>query len=56
MTCELTALTFGTPDSQRLARFWGRLLGQVVTTDRGAPALAPHPEVGCACSSLAAPF
>src|SRR5690606_28112488 len=31
---ELTALTFGTPDPQRLARFWGGLLGQVVTTER----------------------
>lgn len=46
VTCELTALTFGTPDPQGLARFWGGLLGQAVTTDRGAPALTPHPEVG----------
>ncbi len=46
MTCELTALTFGTPSPQRLARFWGGLLGQLVTTERDAPALTPHPEVG----------
>lgn len=46
MTSELTALTFGTPDPRRLARFWGGLLGQSVTTERGAPALTPHPEVG----------
>lgn len=43
---ELSALTFGTPDPQRLARFWGGLLGQDVTTDRGAPSLTPHPDVG----------
>lgn len=46
MTCALTALTFGTPDPERLARFWSGLLGQDIRTDRGAPALAPHPEVG----------
>lgn len=46
VSCELVALTFGTPDPRSLSRFWGGLLGQALTSERGAPALVPHPEVG----------
>ena len=46
MVCELVALTFASPDPQRLARFWGGLLDGEITTSRAAPALAAPPEVG----------
>lgn len=46
MVCKLVALTFGSPDPERLARFWGGLLGQGVTIERGAPSLTALPEVG----------
>ena len=46
MVCKLIALTFRSPDPERLARFWGGLLGQNVTIERGAPALSALPEVG----------
>lgn len=46
MVCTLVALTFGSPDPERLARFWGGLLGQDVTTERRAPSLTALPEVG----------
>ena len=46
MACELSALTFASSDPERLARFWGGLLGQEVTTARDAPSLAALPEVG----------
>ncbi|NYD41914.1 catechol 2,3-dioxygenase-like lactoylglutathione lyase family enzyme [Nocardioides panaciterrulae] len=42
----MIALTFSSPDPERLAGFWGGLLGQDVTIDRGAPSLAAPPEVG----------
>lgn len=46
MACELVALTFTSPDPERVVRFWGALLGQDITTERGAPAVAPMPELG----------
>jgi catechol 2,3-dioxygenase-like lactoylglutathione lyase family enzyme len=46
MACDLVALTFGSPDPERLVRFWGGLLGQDVTVQRGAPSLTALPEVG----------
>ena len=46
MVCDLHSLTFSSPDPERLAEFWGGLLGQDVTTDRGAPSLAALPDVG----------
>ncbi|MFY0407443.1 VOC family protein [Solicola sp. PLA-1-18] len=46
MVCELTALTVTSPDPDRLAGFWGGLLGQDVTIQRGAPSLAAPPDVG----------
>jgi len=46
LVCELVALIFGSPDPERLARFWGGLLGQGVTIERGAPSLTALPEVG----------
>lgn len=46
MVSKLVALTFGSPDPERLARFWGGLLGQGVTIERGASSLAALPEVG----------
>jgi hypothetical protein len=46
MVCELTALTFSSSDPERLAGFWGGLLGQSVTIERGAPSLTALPEVG----------
>lgn len=46
MVCELISLVFASPDPERLAEFWGGLLGQDLTIDRGAPALAALPEVG----------
>ncbi len=45
MACELVALTFGSPDPERLARFWGGLLGQGGTIERDAPSLTALPEV-----------
>ncbi len=46
MVCELIALVFSSPDPERLAGFWGGLLGQEVTIDRGAPSLSMMTEVG----------
>src|SRR4028119_507548 len=46
MVCELIALTFSSPDPERLAGFWGGLLGQDVAIERGAPSLTAPPEVG----------
>ncbi len=46
MVCELFSLTFSSSDPGRLSGFWGGLLGQQVTIERGAPALAALPEVG----------
>ena len=46
MACEVVALTFASPDPERLARFWGGLLGWDVTIERGTPALTGLPEVG----------
>ena len=46
MVCELVALTFGSPDPERLARFWGGLLGLDVTVERGTPSLTALPGVG----------
>ena len=46
MVCELIALTFSSPGPDRLAGFWGGLLGQNVTTERAAPSLSAIPEVG----------
>ena len=45
MACELMALTFSSPDPQRLARFWGGLLDQDVTMERDAPSLTAVREV-----------
>ncbi len=44
--CELIPLTFSSPGPERLAEFWGGLLGQNVTIDRGAPSLSAVTEVG----------
>ena len=46
MACTVIALTFHSPDPQRLVEFWGGLLGQDVTTARGVPALTAPPQVG----------
>lgn len=46
MACELIALTFGSPDPGRLARFWGGLIGHGVTIERAAPSLSALAEVG----------
>lgn len=46
MVCELTALSFTSVDPERLAEFWGGLLRQDVTLERGAPALTGLPGVG----------
>ncbi len=46
MVCDLMALTFSSPDPERLAGFWGGLLGHNVTIERSAPALAALPDVG----------
>ncbi|MGA8978486.1 MAG: VOC family protein [Pedococcus sp.] len=46
MVCQLIALTFSSPGPERLAGFWGGLLGQDVTIVRGAPSLAAATEVG----------
>ncbi len=40
MVCDLIALTFSSPGPERLAGFWGGLLGQDVTIERGAPSLS----------------
>ncbi len=45
MVCELIALTISSLDPERLAGFWGGLLGQDVTFERGAPSLRTPPEV-----------
>ncbi|MDJ0356289.1 VOC family protein [Paenarthrobacter sp. PH39-S1] len=42
----MSALTFSSPGPARLARFWGGLLGQVITIGRGVPSLEALPEVG----------
>ncbi len=55
MVCVLSALTFSSPDPGRLAAFWGALLGQTVTIERGAPALAALPEVGFGLRFVAGP-
>lgn len=39
VTCDLIAVTFSSTDPGRLAGFWGGLLAEDVTLDRGAPAL-----------------
>ncbi|WP_236554508.1 VOC family protein [Nocardioides sp. AX2bis] len=44
--CELIALTVVSPDPEGLAGFWGGLLGQAVTIERGAPSLLALSEVG----------
>ncbi len=46
MVCELTSLIFSSPGPERLAGFWGGLLGQEVTIDRRAPSLSATTEVG----------
>jgi hypothetical protein len=46
MVCEVTALTFSSTDPERLTGFWGGLLGQDATIQRGSPSLLPLPEVG----------
>lgn len=46
MVCDVTALTLGSPDPGRLAAFWGGLLGEEVTSVRGAPGLAAPVGVG----------
>lgn len=42
----MSALTFASADPERLAEFWGGLLGQAVTIRRGVRALAAVAEVG----------
>lgn len=46
MACDVAALTFSSPDPERLAVFWGGLLGEQVTVERGVPAVTAPPEVG----------
>ena len=46
MVCALIALTFSSLSPERLAGFWGGLLGQDVTIERGAPSLSAMTEVG----------
>lgn len=46
MVCELVALTVSSPGPERLARFWGGLLGQDITIERGAPSPSARPDVG----------
>ncbi|TDK28174.1 VOC family protein [Arthrobacter crusticola] len=46
MVCELIDLTFSSPDPERLAGFWGGLLGRDITIERGAPSLTALPGVG----------
>ncbi|WP_299054137.1 hypothetical protein [uncultured Nocardioides sp.] len=48
MVCDVTALTVGSPDPDRLAAFWGGLLTEDVSVLRGAPALVAPDGVGFA--------
>jgi catechol 2,3-dioxygenase-like lactoylglutathione lyase family enzyme len=53
MVCDLAALTFASPDPDRLAAFWGGVLEERVTTVRGAPGLATPDGVGFALRYVA---
>lgn len=46
MACELITLTFSSLDPERPAGFWGGLLGQDITVERGALSLAALPQLG----------
>ncbi|GAA1478020.1 VOC family protein [Nocardioides aestuarii] len=52
----VSTLTIDTTDPERMAAFYGALLGWDVTTARGAPALAGPPDVGFGLRFAHAPY